>query len=115
MLAAADAHTPSILGAQRLVVEVAGTVVAGGAARAGRPGERAQQVAVAEHEVLVELRAVLAVEVDVEELAVPQRLGDGVHEVEVRHLLVADLGVEPHHLVVLERRDERERVADVGR
>ena len=66
----------------------------------------------AEDEVLVELRAVLAVEVDVEQLPVPQRLGDGVDEVEVRHLLVADLGVEPDHVGVLERRDERQGVAD---
>jgi hypothetical protein len=41
---------------------------------------------------------VLAVEVDVEQLAVPQRLGDAVDEVEPGHLLVPDLGVEPDHL-----------------
>ena len=66
----------------------------------------------AEHQVLVELGAVLAVEVDVEQLAVPQRLGDAVHEVEVRHLLVADLGVDAEQLGVLQVVDERERVPD---
>ena len=56
------------------------------------------QVAVAEDEVLVELGAALAVEVDVEQLSVPQRLRDPVHHVEVRHLLVADLGVHADHV-----------------
>ena len=55
---------------------------------------------------------VLAVEVDVEELAVPQRLGDSVREVQARHLLVPDLGVEADHLGVLELADQRQRVAD---
>ena len=49
-----------------------------------------------------------------EQLAVPQRLGDAVHVVQPGHLLVPDLGVDADHLVVLERRDERERVADRG-
>ena len=53
----------------------------------------------AEHQVLVELGPVLAVQVDVEELALPQRLRDAVHEVEVGHLLVPDLGVHADHLV----------------
>ena len=47
-------------------------------------------------------------------LPVPQRLGDAVDEVEVGHLLVTDLGVEAHHVGVLERADERQRVPDVG-
>ena len=47
-----------------------------------------------EHEVLVVLRPVLTVEVDVEELAVPEGLGDAVDEVHAGHLLVADLGVQ---------------------
>ena len=66
----------------------------------------------AEHEVLVVLDAALAVEVDVEELAVVQRLRDAGGEVQARHLLVADLGVEAHELGSLERVDERERVAE---
>ena len=49
----------------------------------------------AEHEVLVVLDAALAVEVDVEQLARPQRLGDAGGEVQPGHLLVADLGVQP--------------------
>src|SRR3712207_8165307 len=57
-----------------------------------------RSVAVGEHQVLVELGAVLAVEVDVEQLAVPQRLGDAVRVVQVRHLLVADLGVDAEQL-----------------
>ena len=106
-----------VLGAQRLVVEVPRAVVGRGAARTAvleqvDEEERAQQVAVAEHEVLVELRAVLAVEVDVEELALPQRLRDAVHEVEVGHLLVPDLGVHADHVGVLEGRDEGQRVPD---
>jgi hypothetical protein len=70
------------------------------------------QVAVAEHEVLVVLDAALAVEVDVEELAVVQRLRDAGGEVQARHLLVPDLGVEADELGALERVDERERVAE---
>ena len=52
----------------------------------------------AEDEVLVELDAALSIEVDVEQLAMPQGLGDAVHEVEPGHLLVADLRVEPDQL-----------------
>ena len=105
-----------VLGAQRLVVEVPRAVV-GGRRRAAvlqqvDQDERVEQVAVAEDQVLVVLGAALAVEVDVEELAVPQRLRDAVREVEPGHLLVADLGVEADHVGVLERADERERVAD---
>jgi hypothetical protein len=74
--------------------------------------EGVEDVAVAEDEVLVELRAVLAVQVDVEQLALPQRLGDGVREVEVGHLLVADLGVHAEQLGVVELSDERDGVAD---
>jgi hypothetical protein len=62
--------------------------------------ERLEQVAVSEHEILVELGPELAVEVDVEELAVPQRLRDGVGEVEVGHLLVPDLRVHADHVVM---------------
>ena len=65
-----------------------------------------------EHEVLVVLDAALAVQVDVEELAVVQRLGDAGGEVQARHLLVADLGVEADELGALERVDERDRVAE---
>ena len=74
--------------------------------------ERVVQVAVTEHEVLVVLDAALAVEVDVEELAVVQRLGDAGGEVQARHLLVSDLGVEAHELGASERVDEGDRVAE---
>ena len=106
-----------VLGTHRLVVEVPRAVVLGAATGTAvleqvDQAEGADQVAVSEDEVLVELRAVLAVEVDVEELALPQRLRDAVHEVEVGHLLVPDLRVEADHLGVLEGGDEAERVAD---
>ena len=110
MLDAADVQTPaesSVL--QRLVVEMPRAVV--GRAASGSAvleqideEERAQQVAVTEDEVLVELRPVLTVQVDVEELAVPQRLSDAVDEVHAGHLLVADLRVQSDHLMMLEAR-----------
>ena len=118
MLAAADSQTPvSSSVRDGLVVEVARAVVGGHAAGAAvleqvDERERVVQVAVAEHEVLVVLDAALAVEVDVEELAVVQRLRDAGGEVEPRHLLVADLGVEADELGALERVDERDRVAE---
>ena len=47
-----------------------------------------------------------------EELALPHRLRDALVEAQARHRLVGDLGVEAHHLGVLERLDEGERMAD---
>ena len=72
--------------------------------------ERRDQVAVAEDEVLVVLQPALAVEVDVEQLAAPQRLAQGVGVVEVGHLLVAGLGVQPDDVAVLELGDQRQGV-----
>ena len=63
--------------------------------------ERVQQIAMAEHEILVVLDAALAIEVDVEKLAVPKRLSDAVHKVQPRHLLMADLRVHPDHVAML--------------
>ena len=54
--------------------------------------ERIGEVSVTEHQVLVELDAALAVEIDVEQLAGVQRLADAVHEVQPGHLLVPGLG-----------------------
>ena len=68
----------------------------------------------AEDEVLVVLQALLAVEVDVEELARVEGLGDAVGVVEVRHLLVTDLGVEADDVAVVELGDEGQGVADGG-
>ena len=105
------------LGARRLEVEVDVAVVrsAAGAAEQRVDGpERAAQVAGAEPQVLVVARPVLAVEVDVEELVVPERLRDAVREVQPGHLLVPDLGVEADHLGVLELADQGQRVADRG-
>ena len=76
--------------------------------------ERGEQVAVAEHEVLVVLDRLLAVEVDVEELSGPQRLGEPAGVVQAGHLLVTGLRVEADDVAVLELCDERERVTDRG-
>ena len=105
------------VGPQRLVVEVPVAVVRRPAARGAvleqvDGGERLQQVAVAEDHVLVVARALLTVEVDVEELVRPQRLRDAVGVVEAGHLLVADLGVDADHVGVLALVDEGERVPD---
>ena len=81
-------HAVHVLGARRLEVEVPRAVVAAVLQDVDGP-ERAAGVAGAEAEVLVVAGAGLAVEVDVEELAVPQRLGDAVRVVEPGHLLVA--------------------------
>ena len=70
------------------------------------------QVAVPEDEVLVVLQAALAVEVDVEQLVAPQRLGQLVGVVEVGHLLVPGLGVEADDVAVLELGDHGQGVAD---
>src|SRR5437763_11378818 len=102
-----------VLGPRRLVVEVHRAVVAAGLERVHHP-ERAAHVARAEPQVLVVPRPVLPVQVDVEQLAVPQRLGDAMRVVQPGHLLVADLGVHPHHVAVLERVDERQRVPHGG-
>src|SRR3546814_17134605 len=47
-------------------------------------------------------------------LAVVQRLGDSGGEVEPRHLLVTDLGVQAHEFGPLERAAERDGVAERG-
>src|SRR5690606_35640159 len=106
-----------VFGAGGLVVEMAGAVIGRAAARATvlqqvDESEGVVQVAVAEDEVLVVLDAALAVEVDVEELAAVERLGDAGREVEAGHLLVPDLWVDADELWPLERVDERDRVAD---
>lgn len=106
-----DPDVLGVLGPQRLVVEVPRAVVAAVLQQVHQE-EGVLHVAVAEDQVLVEPGAVLAVEVDVEELAVPERLRDAVREVEPGHLLVADLGVEADPLGVLQLVDERQRVAD---
>ena len=64
-------------------------------------GEGAEAVAL--YELLRVLPDVGHDEVDVEELAVPQRLADALGEVQPGHLLVADLGVHAHQVRVLER------------
>ena len=66
----------------------------------------------AEPEVLVESADALVVEIDVEELVLPEGLRDALVEAEAGHRLVRDLGVEADHLAVLEHLDEGERVPD---
>ena len=112
MHAAAETHTPSMSSVRGgLKSKCRGPVVAAGLEDVDGP-ERAAGVAGAEAQVLVVARPVLAVEVDVEQLAVPQRLGQAMGEVEAGHLLVPDLRVEADHLGVLELVDERQRMAD---
>ena len=65
----------------------------------------------AEAQVLVVAAEGLVVEVDVEELARVPRLGHRVHEVEAGHVLVRHLGVDAHHLGVVEGLDEAEEGA----
>lgn len=74
--------------------------------------ERVVEVTMGEHEVLVVLDSALAVQVDVKQLALVQRLGDSGGEVEPRHLLVAHLGVDPDEFGAFQCFDEREGVSD---
>jgi hypothetical protein len=67
-------HVVVVLGARRLVVEVHRAVIAAGQQGIDHP-ERAPRVAGAKPQVLIVTRPVLPVQVDVEQLAVPQRLG----------------------------------------
>ena len=68
----------------------------------------------AEHEVLVELHPALGVQVDMEQLAVVQRLRNSRREVQPGHLLVPDLGIDPDQLGMLQGFDEGERMAECG-
>jgi endonuclease III len=56
----------------------------------------------------------LVVEVDVEELAGLPGLGHVVQEVQPGHVLVGHLGVDAHHLRVVERVDEASMCPVVG-
>jgi hypothetical protein len=76
--------------------------------------EGGAQITRAEPQILVVLDAGLAVEVDVVELARPQCLGDSVREVQARHLLVADFGVDAIQLGPLQPFDEGEGVTNGG-
>ena len=74
--------------------------------------ERRLRIFAAEAKVLIEAARLLAVEIDVKELPRLERLRDAVREVEPRHRVVRDFGVEADHVRVVERVDEREHVAD---
>jgi hypothetical protein len=67
-----------------------------------------------EAEVLVVADPALPVQVDVVQLAVPQRLRHPVVEVQPGHGLVADLRVEADQLRALQGVDEGQRVPDRG-
>ena len=69
----------------------------------------------AEAKILVVAWTVLTVQVDVKQLAVPERLGNPVREVQACHLLVSDLGIETDHLRMFELVDEGQRVSDGGK
>jgi hypothetical protein len=70
------------------------------------------RILAAETMILVVPAGLLRVEVDVEQLTRLERLGHAVREVEPRHRVVRDFGVEADHLRVVERVDEGERVTD---
>ena len=96
---------------QRPGVEVAGAVVARVLEQLDEE-EGVLEADRAEAEVLVVAADPLGVEVDVEELAGPERLRHAVQERQPGHRLVRHLGVHADHLGVLEALDEREHVAD---
>ncbi len=100
-----------ILRPRRLEVEVTRSVVTAVLHDVDGP-EGAAGIAGTESQVLVVARTVLPVEVDVEQLLVPQRLCESVGIVEAGHLLVPDLWVDAHHLRVLELVDEGQRMPD---
>ena len=109
--------TVDVLAARGLVVEVQVPVVPGAATCALEDvdgPERTPQVARPEAQVLVEAGPVLPVEVDVEQLSVPHRLGDALREVQPGHLLVPDLGIEADPVGLLQVVDERDRMTDGG-
>ena len=106
-----DPYAVEVLGAWRLEVEVPGAVVAAVLQCVDRP-ECTPGVAGAESQILVVPWPVLAVQVDMEQLAVPERLRQSVGEVQAGHLLVAHLRVEAHQIGVFQLVDERERMAD---
>ena len=66
----------------------------------------------AETEVLVEAADALRVEVDVKELAGPDRLGHAVVERQATHRLVRELGVHADEFGCVEALDEGQRVTD---
>jgi hypothetical protein len=104
-------HTVHVLGPRRLEVEVPRPDVPAGLDDVDGP-ERPARIARTEAEVLVVARPGLAVEVDVEELAVPKRLRQPVRVVQAGHLLMPDLRVEPDQLRVGQLVDEGQRVPD---
>ena len=104
-------HALGVLGPVGVGVEVPHAVPAGVLEQADQV-EGVADAFGSEAEVLVVLPDPLRVEVDVEQLPLPQGLGDGVRERESRHGLVGELGVEADHVGPLELADERQRVAD---
>jgi hypothetical protein len=54
------------------------------------------EIAVAENEILIVLWTVLAIEIDMEELSMPERLRDSVYKVKASHLFVANLWIKSY-------------------
>ena len=65
-----------------------------------------------EDEILIVFRTMLTVEINVEQLALPESLRNSMNKVESSHLLVTNLWVNSDHLWVIQGVDEGERVAD---
>ena len=113
MLPAAKSHTPCfVLGAVGVAVEVPHARPSCASSSSLTRKNARLRVVAAEAQVLVEAPGLLPVQVDVEQLARLERLRHAVREVEPRHLLVRHLGIDAHHLRVVERVDEGEHVAD---
>src|SRR3954464_1378230 len=74
--------------------------------------ERGLRILAAEAMVLIVAAGLLRVEIDVEELPRLERLRDTVRELEAGHGIVRDLGIQADHLRMIERIDDRQRVAD---
>src|SRR5579859_4431493 len=102
-----------VFGAGRLEVEVDRAGVVAGVDQVDDP-ECAAGVPGAEPQVLVEAGAVLPVQVEVEQLAVPQCLRQPVGVVQPGHLLVPGLGVQADLAGMGELADECQGVPDGG-
>ena len=100
-------HAFLVLGAIRVRVEVARTVVARLLEQLDEKEERLDRLR-REAQILIEPAGLLIVEIDVKQLAGLDRLRHGMEEVQSRHLLVRQFRVDADHLRVRERRNQRE-------
>ena len=113
------AHAPScelpdalaLLTAVGAGIEVLGAVVAAGLEQPDKE-EVVLEPLGPEPQILVVATDLLVIEVNVEELALPQGLGHALIEAQAGHGLVGNLRVEPDHLGMLEHLNEGHRVTD---